>query len=226
MNILAIDIGGTHIKMLRTGEQTKRAFDSGPKMTPETMVREIEALRGDWEWDRVSIGIPAPCAENRPLKNPVHLGAGWVDFDYEQALGCPVRIVNDAAMQALGSYEGGRMLFLGLGTGLGTTLIVDGQVIPMELGHFQYNSKHTIEHFVGEAYLLEKGHKKWQQHVLDMIQVFQDTLLPEYIVLGGGNTKKISKLPEGVRRGANHNAFLGGFRLWDEQATMRSPEEG
>jgi polyphosphate glucokinase len=220
MNILAIDIGGTHIKILLTGEQNKRSFDSGKRMTPSMMIEQIRAQQGDWKWDAASIGIPAPVAGNRPLKDPVHLAPGWVDFDYEAALGCPIRIVNDAAMQALGSYDGGKMLFLGLGTGLGSAMVIDQILIPLELGHLPYNGKQTIENRVGEAYLKEKGEKKWKKYVLEVIEIFRSTLLPDYIVLGGGNTKRIDELPPGVRRGANHNAFLGGFRLWDKNARL------
>jgi polyphosphate glucokinase len=225
MNILTIDIGGTHVKLLRTGMQKKRSFNSGPNMTPEEMMRQIDLVKGDWDWDRVSIGFPAPCAKNRPLKEPAHLKDGWMDFDYEKALGSEVRLINDAAMQAFGSYQGGKMLFLGLGTGLGTALIDDDHLVPLELGHLNYKGKKTVEDFVGEAYLVKKGLKKWLGHVLNIIEMFRETILPEYIVLGGGNTNRISDLPEGVQRGSNHNAFLGGFRLWDKNAQMSLTEK-
>jgi polyphosphate glucokinase len=212
--VLVVDVGGTSIKLLATGQKEARKFPSGPKMTPETMVRVAKKTAKDWDYDVVSIGYPGPVVHGRPLREPHNLAPGWVNFDFQQAFGRPVRIVNDAAMQALGSYQGGRMLFLGLGTGLGSAMIVDGSLEPMELAHLPYKNGKTYEDYVGLRGLERLGRKKWQQHVCKVVRQLRDALVAEEVVLGGGNVKKLEQLPPGTRLGANANAFIGGFRIW------------
>jgi polyphosphate glucokinase len=213
MKVLVVDVGGTHVKVLATGQGARRELESGPTLTPKRMVAGVKKLAGDWKYDVVSIGFPGPVLHGRPVAEPHNLGRGWVGFDYRAAFGRPVRIVNDAAMQALGSYERGKMLFLGLGTGLGSALIVDGIVEPMELGHLPYR-KGTYEDYVGLRGLKRLGTKKWRRAVTDVVARLVAALEPEDVVLGGGNVEKLKQLPEGCRAGANQNAFLGGFRLW------------
>jgi polyphosphate glucokinase len=214
VKVLVIDVGGTHVKILATGQQEPRKFPSGPQLTPEQMVASVAQAATGWEFDLVSIGYPGAVRHGQPLSEPPNLGPGWVGFDFEDALGKPVRLTNDAAMQALGSYEGGKMLFLGLGTGLGSALILDGVLAPMELGHLPYR-KRTFEDYVGARGLARLGRKKWRRHVEDVVARLTAALLPEYVVLGGGNVRKLKELPPGCRTGANANAFLGGFRLWE-----------
>jgi len=215
MNVLVIDVGGTHVKILATGQGEPRKFDSGPKLNAERMVRGVKGLAKDWNYDVVTIGYPGLVLRGRPVAEPHNLAHGWVGFDYEAALECPVRFINDAAMQALGSYQGGKMLFLGLGTGLGSTLIVDGIVEPMELGHLPYK-KATYEDYVGIRGLERRGKKKWREAVSDVVARLVAALEPDDLVLGGGNVKKLKELPPGCRVGDNANAFLGGFRVWEE----------
>jgi polyphosphate glucokinase len=215
MKILAIDVGGTNVKVLRSGESTPRKFASGPKMTAKKMVAGVKQITKDWKYDVVSIGYPAPVMHNRPILEPSNMAHGWVKFDYKKAFGRPVKIVNDAAMQALGSYKKGRMLFLGLGTGLGTALVVDGIVEPMELGHLPYK-KATYEDYVGLRGLEKHGKKKWRRDVADVVECMSAALEPDDIVLGGGNSKKLKELPPHCRLGDNSHAFIGGFRLWDD----------
>jgi polyphosphate glucokinase len=212
--VLVVDVGGTSIKLLATGQKEARKFPSGPKMAPETMVRVAKKTAKDWDYDVVSIGYPGPVVHGRPLREPHNLAPGWVNFDFQQAFGRPVRIVNDAAMQALGSYQGGRMLFLGLGTGLGSAMIVDGSLEPMELAHLPYKNGKTYEDYVGLRGLERLGRKKWQQHVCKVVRQLRDALVAEEVVLGGGNVKKLEQLPPGTRLGTNANAFVGGFRIW------------
>jgi polyphosphate glucokinase len=212
--VLVVDVGGTSIKLLATGQKEARKFPSGPKMTPETMVRVAKKTAKDWDYDVVSIGYPGPVVHGRPLREPHNLAPGWVNFDFQQAFGRPVRIVNDAAMQALGSYQGGRMLFLGLGTGLGSAMIVDGSLEPMELAHLPYKNGKTYEDYVGLRGLERLGRKKWQQHVCKVVRQLRDALVAEEVVLGGGNVKKLEQLPPWTRLGTNANAFVGGFRIW------------
>lgn len=216
MNVLAIDVGGTHVKILATGQTERRRFESGPTMTPEAMVDGVRKLATDWEYDVVSIGYPGPVLHNRPVAEPSNLADGWVGFDFGRAFGRPVKVINDAAMQALGSYKGGKMLFLGLGTGLGTTMIVDGIVEPMELGHLPYK-KATYEDYVGLRGLEKRGKKKWRELVADVVQRLTAALEPTDVVLGGGNVKILKELPPGCRAGDNANAFTGGFRLWENE---------
>ena len=213
MKVLAVDIGGTHVKILATGQTVRREFPSGPKLTPVAMVAGVKTLAKGWPSDVVAIGYPGPVLHDRPVAEPHNLARGWVGFDYAGAFGCPVKIVNDAAMQALGSYNGGRMLFLGLGTGLGSTMIVDGIVQPMELAHLPYR-KATYEDYVGLRGLVKRGKKKWRADVADVVALLKAALQPDDIVLGGGNVKELKELPPGCRAGDNANAFVGGFRLW------------
>ena len=213
--VLTVDVGGSHVKAVLNGVDERRRFVSGHKLTAEEMVAGVLEQTADWDYVGVSVGVPAPVVDGRVAREPVNLGHGWEGFDFETAFGKPTKVVNDAAMQALGSYEGGRMLFLGLGTGLGTTMIIDGVLAPMELGHLPYR-KATFEDYVGEAGLERDGHKRWRKHVVETIEHLSAALLPDYVVLGGGNARELDELPENCRLGQNEDAFLGGFRLWLE----------
>ena len=213
MSVLVVDIGGTHVKVLATGHKVHREFDSGPTLTPKQMVAGVKKLVADWKYEAISIGYPGPVLRNRPVSEPWNLGKGWAGFDFEAAFKCPVKVVNDAAMQALGSYKGGKMLFLGLGTGLGSAMVVDGIVEPMELGHLPYK-KATFEDYVGIRGVKKYGKKKWRNFVTDVVRRLFAALEPDDVVLGGGNVKKLKELPSGSRVGDNDNAFLGGFRIW------------
>lgn len=215
VRVLVIDVGGTHVKVLATGQHDSREIPSGLEMTPEKMVKEVRRITADWSYDRISIGYPGPVVHGHPLREPHNLGPGWVGFDFRKAFGCPVRLVNDAAMQALGSYQGGRMLFLGLGTGLGAAMIVDGILQPMELAHLPYKRGKTYEDYVGLRGLERLGKKKWRRRVADVVLQLRDALEADYVVLGGGNVRHIGELPPDTRLGDNRNAFLGGFRMWD-----------
>jgi polyphosphate glucokinase len=223
MNVLAIDVGGTHVKVLATGQPASRRFSSGPTLTPQQMVDEVKKFVEDWPYDAISIGYPGPVVNGRITAEPYNLASGWVGFDFEKAFGRPVRILNDAAMQALGSYEGGRMLFLGLGTGLGATLIVDGVVAPLEIAHLFYK-KSTYEDYLGIRGLERLGKKKWRRHVAIAATALIRALLVDEAVIGGGNVRKLDELPPLCRAGDNDNAFLGGFRLWsgDQRAAEAS----
>ncbi len=221
MNVLVIDVGGSHIKILATGQKTVRQMDSGPKMTAEKMAASARALARGWKYAAVAIGYPGSVVRNRPVAEPHNLGKGWVDFDYEAAFGCPVRIINDAAMQALGGYNGGKMLFLGFGTGLGTTLIVDGAVIPMELAHLPYKEA-TFEAYVGGHALARDGKRLWCKRVIDVIIRLTAALQPEEVVLGGGNSRLLKDLPPRCRLGDNGDAFPGGFRLWADAVPRKT----
>ncbi len=224
MDILVIDVGGTHVKILATGQHESRKFDSGPKLNAKRMVRGVQELAKDWSYDVVTIGYPGLVLHGRAVADPHNLARGWVRFDYEAAFERPVRIVNDAAMQALGSYQGGKMLFLGLGAGLGSTLIVDGIIEPMELSHLPYK-KGTYEDYVGMRGLERRGKKKWREAVSDVVARLIAALEPDDVVLGGGNVKKLKELPAGCRAGDNANAFLGGFRVWEESPAGKSSLE-
>ncbi len=215
--VLVVDVGGTHLKILASGHRTPRKIASGPQMTAKRMARLVKSAAKDWAYDVASIGYPGPVVHGKPLHEPHNLGAGWVAFDYGQALGCPVKIINDAAMQAIGSYEGGRMLFLGLGTGLGSAMIVDGIVQPMELAHLPYKGKKTYEDYLGLRGLKHLGKKKWRRYVARIVDELKTALTADYVILGGGNAKKIKTLPPKTRRGANENAFIGGYRLWSHK---------
>jgi polyphosphate glucokinase len=216
VRVLVIDVGGTTVKVLATGQRQPRRIPSGPTMKAEEMVAGVKPLVADWKYDVVSIGYPGAVIGGQPLHEPMNLGGGWVGFDFSEAFGCPVKLINDAAMQALGSYEGGRMLFLGLGTGLGSAMIVDGILEPMELAHRLYKKGRTYEHYLGRQALKRLGKKRWRRHVAEVVEQFTAALKLDYVVLGGGNAKKLRELPPGVRLGANANAFVGGFRLWEE----------
>ena len=218
MNVLTIDIGGTHVKACVSNRAGHREFVSGPTLTPTEMAFQVRKLVADWDYDVVSVGYPGPVSQNRPVLDPWNLGKGWAGFNFEAAFKRPVKVVNDAAMQALGSYKRGKMLFLGLGTGLGSAVIVDGIIEPMELGHLPYR-KATFEDYVGLRGLEKYGKKKWRRFVADVVQRLTAALEPEDIVLGGGNVQKLKKLPPGCRAGDNANAFLGGFRLWRNGGT-------
>ena len=221
MTVLVVDVGGTHVKILATGQKESREFPSGPTLTARQMVAGVKKLSADWKYDAVSIGYPGPVINNRPLADPHHLGSGWMGWDFAAAFQRPVKVVNDAAMQALGSYQGGKMLFLGLGTGLGSTMIVNGIVEPMELGHLPYKS-HTFEDYVGVRGLEHLGKKKWRRHVADVVSRLIAALEPDDVVIGGGNVKKLKELPKGCRIGDNANAFRGGFRLWEKTDRRRA----
>ena len=221
-SVLAIDVGGSHVKVLLEGETESRRVDSGPQLSPKKMVAAAKQLAGGWSFDHVSVGIPAPVHGGKIVSDPVNLGSGWVGYDFNEAFGAPTRVVNDAAMQALGSYEDGTMLFLGLGTGLGSALVGSGIVQPMELGHLPYR-KATFEDYVGEAALSRYGKKRWRRYVHDVVVTLTAALEPEYVVLGGGNSVKLQELPPASRLGANTNAFIGGFRIWDPDAPARIP---
>jgi len=215
LNVLVVDVGGTHVKILATGQKQSREFPSGPKLTPKQMVAGVKKLAKDWKYNAVSIGYPGVVIRNRPVADPYSLGSGWAGFDFGATLKCPVKVINDAAMQALGSYKHGKMLFLGLGTGLGSAMVVDGIVEPMELGHLPYR-KRTFEDYVGVAGRKRLGQKKWEQAVKDVIARLIAALEPEDVVLGGGNVKGLKRLPPGCRAGDNLNAFVGGFRVWEK----------
>lgn len=214
-SVLVVDVGGTHVKVLATGQSVMREFESGPTLTPKGMVSKVTKLVADWKYDVVSVGYPGPVFKNRPVSEPWNLGKGWAGFDFQPAFKRPVKVLNDAAMQALGSYKHGKMLFLGLGTGLGSAAIVDGIIEPMELGHLPYK-KSTFEDYVGVRGLEKYGKKKWRRHVADVVERLIAALEPEDVVLGGGNVRKLRELPPGCRAGDNANAFLGGFRLWEK----------
>ena len=214
MKILVIDIGGTNVKMLASGHENPRKFPSGPELTPEQMVAGALSATKDWDYEAVSVGFPGPILCGQPMTEPVNLGSGWMGFDFGAAFRLPVKVINDAAMQALGGYQGGKMLFLGLGTGFGATVIMDGVIEPLELGRFSYK-KRTLESYVGKRGLKRLGRKKWQRHVEEVVGRLIAALKPDDVVIGGGNVKKLKQLPPGTRAGDNANAFLGGFRLWE-----------
>src|SRR5262249_3780466 len=218
-NILTIDVGGSRVKFMTSGVRKKREFSSGSQLSAEAMVEKVKDLTRDWSYDAISLGYPGPVLRNRPIAEPYNLGHGWAGFDFASAFDRPTRVVNDALMQALGNYKGGRMLFLGLGTGLGSAMIVDGVLQPMELGHLPYRKSKTFEDYGGAAGLKPLGKKKWQRKVADVVQRLAAALQPEYIVLGGGNAEKIERLPRRTRRGRNNDAFVGGFKLWGKGTT-------
>jgi polyphosphate glucokinase len=214
--VLAIDIGGSHVKVMCSSHSEKRRFDSGPNLTAKDMVTQVLGLTKDWDHGVVSIGYPGPVVHNHPLAEPRNLGTGWVGFDFKKAFGRPVKIINDAAMQAVGSYQRGRMLFLGLGTGLGSAMIIDRVVEPMELAHLPYKHGKTFEDYIGQRGLERLGTRKWRKEVAAVVEHLTAALEPDYVVLGGGNAPKMKELPPNTRLGDNENAFLGGFRLWEK----------
>jgi len=212
--VLAIDVGGTHVKFKVSGQRETREFESGPTMTPRRMVARVRELSADLKYDVVSIGYPGVVVHGKIVTEPYNLGRRWVGFDFRKAFGRPIQLMNDAAMQAIGSYEGGRMLFLGLGTGLGSALVVDGTVAPMELAHLPYKNGRTYEDYVGDSGRRRLGAKKWRRTVADVVEQLSKALEADYVVLGGGNAKKLKKLPKNARLGNNEFAFLGGYRVW------------
>ncbi len=212
--VLAVDVGGTNLKIRSSEEAEIRKHPSGSELSARAMVDAVLEMAGDWKFDVVSLGFPGPVLNGSPALEPRNLGRGWVGFDFEGGFGRPVRFVNDAAMQALGSYAGGKMLFLGLGTGLGSAVVIRGQVEPMELAHLPYRKGRSFEDYVGKRGMQRLGKKRWEKHVHRVVAALQQALLVDYVVLGGGNAKKLAKLPEGARLGVNANAFIGGFRLW------------
>jgi len=216
-DILVIDVGGSHVKMLATGHRQRLKIESGSKMTAEAMVHAVQQATRGWDYSMVSIGYPGPVLHGKPVAEPHHLGEGWVGFAFTKAFGCPVRIINDAAMQALGCYKGGRLLFLGLGTGLGSALIVRGVIEPMELAHLPYKKGRTYEDYVGNAGRKRSGNKKWRRHVADVVTRLKVALEVDDVVVGGGNATHLRALPEGVRLGSNADAFAGGYRLWSRK---------
>jgi predicted NBD/HSP70 family sugar kinase len=211
-----LDIGGSHVKAAFSDRLTELRIPTGPGFGPEKMMKKLAKGIAGERYDAVAIGYPGLVIHGRIVRDPPNLGSGWIGYDFEKALGRPTRIINDAAMQALGSYGGGRMLFLGLGTGLGTAMIVDGKLEPMELAHLQYKKGKTYEDYVGEAGLRRLGRKKWQKEVFAVAKTLSDALEPDYLVLGGGNTRKLKSLPPHAERGDNRNAILGGVRLWSD----------
>ena len=224
MKTLVIDIGGSNIKLLAEGQTDPIKIPSGPDMTASMMAKQVLNSTSAWKYDRISIGYPGPVQNDKPMLEPHNLGKGWIDFNYQKAFGKPVRMINDAAMQALGCYHGGRMLFLGVGTGLGSALVIEGNkgagrksgiVQPMELAHLPYRKGRTYEDYVGRRGLERLGKKRWQKYVLDVIQRLSAALVVDYVSLGGGNAKLIKSLPDKVEVGANGNAFLGGYKLWE-----------
>jgi polyphosphate glucokinase len=215
--VLVLDVGGTHVKIHASHSGQTLKIPSGPNMTARQMVAAVLKVTAGWNFDVVSIGFPGPVVKNRPLREPHNLGGGWVRFDFNEAFGRPVRIINDAAMQALGGHHGGRMLFLGLGTGLGSTLVVDKDLLPLELAHLPYRKNRTYEEYLGQAGLLRLGEKKWREHVMKVAKLLKNALIAEYVVVGGGNARLIKRWPAGFEPGENNNAIIGGQRLWHEQ---------
>ena len=218
--ILVIDVGGSNVKLM-ISRGSRRKFKSGPQMTPRELVSQLKSLLKDWTYDAISMGFPAPVRNGCIMTEPKHLGSGWTRFNFEKSLGKPVRIINDAAMQALGSYRGRRMLFLGLGTGLGSTLIWENNVLPLELGDLPYGNDHIIEDYLGKSGMKRLGEKRWEDEVLRCVVLLKKSLIADYVVLGGGSAKKLDRLPGGIELGHNRNAFLGGVRLWQTDPRTR-----
>jgi len=227
-NVLVIDVGGTHVKVASTTQRVPLKIPSGPSMTAEKMAEQVVIGTHGWKYDYISIGYPGPVAHDRPLAEPHNLAAGWIDFPYRKAFSKPIRFINDAAMQALGGYRGGKMLFLGIGTGLGSAMIYEGIVVPLELAHLPYRKGMTYEDYVGKNGLDLRGKKRWQKSVLDVVERLQAALICDYVVLGGGNAKLMKHLPPHVLVGDNSNAIVGGIRLWQsaqERKILRAPQK-
>jgi len=214
---LVADIGGTHVKLI-IEDAEQRQFDSGAKMLPDDFVAKLKEQTSDWRIDNISIGFPSPVSGGKIIKEPKHLGKGWVGFDFEKSLGKPTRVINDAAMQALGSYHGGRMLFLGLGTGLGSALALENKLFPLELGDLPYRDRDIIENFLGIPGIERLGLEEWKNEVIFAVTQLKKSFIADYVVLGGGNVHRFDSLPEGIERGKNENAFQGGLRLWETEA--------
>ncbi len=224
MRVLVIDVGGTHVKVAGSWDRVTHRIPSGPSMTAADMVAGVLALTRDWEFDVISLGYPGPVKDNRPLREPINIADGWTTLDFQKEFGKPVRVINDAAMQALGSYSGGRMLFLGLGTGLGTSIVDDWRVEPLEIAHLPYRKERSYEDYLGEAGLARLGDERWERHVHKVCDLFRAALLCDGIVLGGGNARKLVTLPDATTRGSNENAIVGGIRLWERVAESTAPE--
>jgi polyphosphate glucokinase len=218
--VLAIDIGGSHVKILTSAGGTERRDESGPDLTPQQMIDKVKKLAEGLSYDVISMGYPGPVRRNKPVLDPMNLGKGWAGFDFDAQFGKPVKVVNDALMQAIGSYEGGRMLFLGLGTGLGAAMVFDNVGQPMELAHLPYRKGRSFEDYVGERGLEKHGKKKWRKYVFDVVNRLRAALQPDYVIIGGGNVDKLDELPAESRRGDNTRAFEGGFRLWRDKALI------
>jgi predicted NBD/HSP70 family sugar kinase len=216
MNTLVLDIGGTNVKIWKTDEPEKVKFPSGKDLTPDALMEGVRTVTKDWPVDRVSIGYPGEIRNGRPVAEPLNLGPGWVDIDFAHAFNCPVRIMNDACMQALGSYEGGKMLYLGFGTGVGSALISDGVIVPLAVGHLKLWEGETFDHYLSRDGLTRHGKKRWRQAVVEATAMLKGLLFADYVVLGGGNAEEIKELPENCRRGGNHNAYYGGLRMWED----------
>jgi polyphosphate glucokinase len=225
MNTLVIDIGGTNVKLWRTGESEKIKFESGDDLKPEKFVHTVLKQIGDWHYDRVSIGYPGDVLHGHPTAEPYNLGTGWVGFDFAKAFSAPIKIMNDACMQALGSYEGGRMLFIGLGTSMGSVYMIDGKIIPLALGHLKLYKDETLEHHLSRQGYEANGHKKWERSVNDAVAMLKAAFLADYVVLGGGQAKKLVELPEGCRRGSNEMAYVGGVRMWEPDANQNADSD-
>jgi predicted NBD/HSP70 family sugar kinase len=221
MKILTVDVGGSNVKLLASEGPTPRKFPSGPGFTPQQLVDGLAEHAADWRFDAITIGLPTPIRDGQPILEPRNLGKGWMGFDYAQALGRPVRLINDAAMQALGSYEGDTMLFLGLGTGLGSALIIDWSLAPLELAHLPYRKGRTYEDYLGRRGLERLGSRRWERHVHHVVKLLREALVADYVILGGGNSKKLGRLPRNARLGDNRHAFVGGFRLWEDLPARR-----
>ncbi len=226
MNTLVIDIGGTNVKLWRSGEAEKLKFDSGPDFTPDKFIDKVKKLLGGWHFDRISIGYPGQVLYGQPTEEPYNLGNGWVGFDFAKSFAAPVKIMNDACMQALGSYDGGRMLFLGLGTSVGTVYMIDGKIVPLALGHMQLYDGKTIEDQLNRAAFDRYGTKRWRKAVEDAVQMLKAAFLADYVVLGGGQAKKIETLPEGCQRGSNEMAYIGGVRMWETEEGGEQVQRG
>jgi polyphosphate glucokinase len=218
--VLVVDVGGTNVKLRMKGQKETTKIPSGPTMTSKKAVEIVKQNTKGWDYDRISLGYPGPIINGRPLREPHNLGGGWVGFDFDKALGVPVKLINDAAMQAVGSYKGGRMLFLGLGTGLGSAMIVDGVLEPMELAHLGYKKGKTYEDYLGLRGLKRLGKKRWRKHVCEVTELLKASLGADYVVLGGGNVKKLKECPKGAVIGSNENAFIGGLLIWGQ--TLRA----
>jgi predicted NBD/HSP70 family sugar kinase len=225
VNTLVIDVGGTNVKLWRTGQSGKIKFESGRDLVPDKLVRTVSKYLSGWHYDRVSMGYPGQVLHGHPAEDPYNLGAGWVGFDFGKAFAAPVRIMNDACMQALGSYEGGRMLFIGLGTSMGSAYMIDGKIVPLALGHLQLYEGETLEHHLSRSGLEQHGSKKWQQAVGDAVAMLKAAFLADYVVLGGGQAKKLDLLPKGCHRGSNDMAYVGGVRMWEQDPNMQSFDE-
>jgi polyphosphate glucokinase len=225
LKILVIDIGGTNVKIQMTGQTDVLKIPSGPTLTAKQMADEVLRASRDWDYEAISIGYPGPVVDGKPVKDPRNLAPGWIDFDYAAALRQPIKLINDAAMQAVGSYDGGRMLFLGLGTGLGSAMVVGTMVMPLELAHLPYRKGRTFEDYLGLRGIDRLGKKKWRKAVCDVSDRLRAALIADYVVLGGGNARMVKELPEAARLGANSNAFLGGYRLWQENISVASSSE-